>query len=201
MAGECTAPVVASTRGYIERQHGSSLGVGPSNRVGRRAAWRTGEPVAYDAIYDEGDVPDFPDGIRPCDWYPDPLQNVTLTLRYRRERFLLCGEKHPNVTAPGMEATGANHGAAAIAAAAREDHNVLPDRGPVEKAHARQVREVPARILHHLNEVDVQVLDHCPVHFDHLLGREKRHCLDAWEHRLARALAMAETKGRRRGLA
>lgn len=103
--------------------------------------------------------------------------------------------------APGVETTGADHGAAPVAARAGEYHNVLPGWSPVEQAHARQVRQVPAGILRHLHEVDVQVLDHCPVYCDHLLGREKRHCLDAWEHRLARALAMAETKARPRGLA
>jgi hypothetical protein len=100
-----------------------------------------------------------------------------------------------------VETAGADHGAAAVAAAAGEHHDLLPDWAPVEKTHARQVRQVPASILHHLNEVDVQVLDHRPIHRDHLFGGEKRHCLDAWEHRLARVLAMAETKGRCRGLA
>jgi hypothetical protein len=177
------------------------LGVGPPDRLGRCAAWSTREAVADDAIYDEGDVPHAPDGCRWFDWYAHPLENIPLPGRRPRKRIASCGESHVHLGAPSVETTGADHGAATIAAAPREDQDALPGWSPVEKAHARYVREVPARILHHLNEVDVQVLDHRSVHRDHLLGGEKRHRLDAWEHRLARELATAETNGRCRGLA
>ncbi len=42
----------------------------------------------------------------------------------------------------------------------------------VEEARAREVGQVPAGVLHHLDELDPVVLDHRPVDLDHLDGVE-----------------------------
>lgn len=76
-----------NARGYIQREHRSSLGVGPPNRLGRRAARSTGEPVADDTIHDERDVPDAQERIRPFDRNAHPLENVLLSGRRWRERL------------------------------------------------------------------------------------------------------------------
>src|SRR5262249_54828882 len=49
-------------------------------------------------------------------------------------------------------------------------HRDRPRREPVDC----QLGEAAAGVLHHLDELDVQVLDHDPVDFTHLLGGQRR---------------------------
>src|SRR5262249_5018396 len=61
-------------------------------------------------------------------------------------------------------------GAAAAVAARPGQHRDRPRREPVDC----QLGEAAAGVLHHLDELDVQVLDHDPVDFTHLLGGQRR---------------------------
>src|SRR5260370_29068277 len=118
-------------RRYIEREHWNTLGVGPPDRLGRRAAWCTGEPIADDTIHDEGDVPDAPDGVRPFDRHAHPLENVPLSGRRWRERLARCREKHVHLSAPDVETEGRDHHAAAVVLTPGEHHSLPPHRTPV----------------------------------------------------------------------
>ena len=55
----------------------------------------------------------------------------------------------------------------------------VPLRGRLigQESQPRQVREVPTRILHPLNQQDPVVLDHRAIDFDHLRDAEEGHAL------------------------
>src|SRR5262249_16464890 len=63
---------------------------------------------------------------------------------------------------------------AAVAATARQHVDAPALRGAVEKADPRKMREIAPGILHHLNQLDLEVLDHRAVDFHHLRPRDVR---------------------------
>jgi hypothetical protein len=58
---------------------------------------------------------------------------------------------------------------AAVAAGPGQDHH----RRGMEQTD-RQLGQVPARVLHHLDQLEVQVLDHDAVDVTHLRGGQRR---------------------------
>jgi len=102
------------------------------------------------------------------------VQDVELVGGCRRKIAFPAGDEDLDLRPPGVETTGAHEGAAAVAAGAGHHHHRLASRVAAEEPLAGEVGEISAGVLHHLGELDVKVLDHCPVDFDHLFGGEPR---------------------------
>jgi hypothetical protein len=64
--------------------------------------------------------------------------------------------------------------ATAITTGAAEHYDPLSHRVAFQKTLAREMSEIPARILYHLDQFDLQVLHHRTIHLDHLVGSEVR---------------------------
>jgi hypothetical protein len=70
-----------------------------------------------------------------------------------------------------VEPTGTHQCAAAITTRPGEHHHPLATGIAGQEAAAGQMCQIVPGVLHHLDQFDVVVLDHRPIHFDHLISR------------------------------
>ncbi len=73
-----------------------------------------------------------------------------------------------------MQAPRRDEHSPAGAATAGHGQDSLAARIAREEAHAGEMRQVAAGVLHHLNEFDVIILDHRSIDFHHLSGVDER---------------------------
>jgi hypothetical protein len=85
------------------------------------------------------------------------------------------GECHTDGSAPGIQPTRGNKSSPAVAAAARKDGHSLAPRVPVEKPASGEIGEAAARVFHHLDQFNPEVLNHRPVDLNHLHRGEAWH--------------------------
>ncbi|MDP9457896.1 MAG: hypothetical protein M3Q60_19480 [Actinomycetota bacterium] len=89
--------------------------------------------------------------------------------RDRHEALVGFGHEDPDPRAPIVQPPRA-HQRAAVAACAGQYGDPLAARVSSQKVYPAQVGEGAPGVLHHLDQLYAEVLDHGPVHLDHLLG-------------------------------
>src|SRR5262245_23002193 len=87
---------------------------------------------------------------------------------------MAAGPESPRPTPPIVQSPRGDQRTAAVAATARQHDDAPALRVAVEKADPREMREIAPGILHHLNQLDLEILDHGAVDFHHLRRREVR---------------------------
>ncbi len=71
-----------------------------------------------------------------------------------------------------MQMSRCHQRTSAITTDAAEHYDPLSHRVAFQKTLAREMSQISARIFHHLDQLDLEILDHHTIHFDHLLVRE-----------------------------
>ena len=87
-----------------------------------------------------------------------------------RELHGRCGKPHAYLGTPVVEAACANQSATTVASRSREDEDPSPSGVAFQESTSCQMGKLSAGVLHHLDEDDIVVFYHRPVHFAHLVG-------------------------------
>jgi hypothetical protein len=96
------------------------------------------------------------------------LENVELVLGDRGKLLRGFGDENLYICPVIVQMPGANQCAAAIATHPRQNGDSTPAGVTHQESVSREVGEIPPGIFHHLDQLNMEILDHGAIHFDHL---------------------------------
>ena len=119
----------------------------------------------WQIMYEDGDI--------------ELLRDTELVCGYRRH--LLGRDGHSDIGAVAVKSAGAYEGPSPIAAGPGKHDHHLPRRIPQQETLPGEMCQVATGVLHHLYQVDFEVLDHRPIDLDHLFrGQIGNVALQPW---------------------
>ena len=168
------SPVVASSPvGISKAKNGRGLRLCPADGVSDSTFGPAAETVADHAV--EDDLGPFRKRLVLGD--DDADANLPRDVQLMRRNTVISidrtHERNLDIGAPVVKPSRGDESTSAVAAGAGENRHFFAARIAHEEAVARELCELSAGILHHLEKIDAEIFNHGPVYFDHLVARHR----------------------------